>query len=86
MQEYNDLIEEFDNLHIEDKRHEIMYEMQELLTVFQSLNMNKGKKVKLLLHPTMNDYKRENNEKEFLNAIYSYIISTKELVGEYFEE
>ena len=62
MQEYNDLIEEFDNLHIEDKRHEIMYEMQELLTVFQSLNMNKGKKVKLLLHPTMNDYKSENNE------------------------
>ena len=86
MQEYNDLIEEFDKLHTGDKRKELMNEMQELITVFQSLNMNKGKKPNLLLHPTMNDFKKEHSENDFLNAMYSYIISTKELVGEYFEE
>lgn len=86
MQEYNNLIDAFSELHIEDKRHEIMHEMKELITVFQSLNMNKGKQPSLLLHHAMNDYKSENNENEFLNSIYSYIISTKELVGEYFEE
>lgn len=86
VKEYKHLIDTFDKLHTGDKRKELMNEMQELLTVFQMLNINKGKKPNLLLHPTMNDYKKEHSENEFLNAMYSYVISTKELVGEYFEE
>ena len=86
MQEYKNLIDTFNELQEYDKRKEIMHEMQELLTMFQTLNMNKGNKTNLLLHPAMNNYKKENNEDEFLSAIYSYIISTKELVGQYFEE
>lgn len=86
MQEYKNLIDTFNGLQEYDKRKEIIHEMQELLTMFQTLNMNKGNKTNLLLHQAMNNYKKENNEDEFLSAIYSYIISTKELVGQYFEE
>lgn len=86
MQEYKNLIDTFNGLQEYDKRKEIIHEMQELLTMFQTLNMNKGNKTNLLLHQAMNNYKKENNEDEFLSAIYSYIISTKEQVGQYFEE
>lgn len=86
VKEYKNLIDTFDKLQTEDKRNEIMHEMKELLTTFQMLNINKGKKPNILLHSSMNDYKKEHSDEQFLNAMYSYVISTKELVGEYFEE
>ena len=40
----------------------------------------------MLLHHEMNDYKTENNEDDFLNSVYSYVISIKESLGRYLDE
>lgn len=86
MKEYDSLIDSFSELHIKDKRHEVMYELQELMALFQTLNLKNGTNPNVLLHHAMNDYKEEHDENDFLNAIYSTLISTKELVGKYLDK
>lgn len=86
MQEYNELINSFCDLKVEDKRNEVMKELQELMVLFQSLCISKQIKDSMLLHPEMNDYKKETGETEFLNSAYAYLISTKELVGKYLDK
>lgn len=81
MREYEELIDAFCNLNNEAKRDEIMYEVQELFALFHSLNSGNN----TLFHTEMNDYEQHVGEDEFLNAVYAYLISTKESIGQYLD-
>ncbi len=86
MKEYSELINSFCKLEKEIKKDEINSELQELLSVLHMLCIEKGIDSSMLLHHEMNDYKTENNEDDFLNSVYSYVISIKESLGRYLDE
>lgn len=86
MKEYSELINSFCKLEKEIKKDEINSELQELLSVLHMLCIEKGIDNSMLLHHEMNDYKTENNEDDFLNSVYSYVISIKESLGRYLDE
>lgn len=83
MQEYNDVINAFCNLDKESKQEEINKELRELLTILHALCLEKDNNANILLHEEMNDYKNNNSDDEFLNSVYSYILSIKESFGKY---
>lgn len=86
MEEYKNLIDSFCNLQSNEKKTEIRDELQELLMVFHRLCKEKQSDVKILTHPEMNKLDDPNvSDEEFLNAIYSYIISIKESIGKYLD-
>ncbi len=85
MNEYNNLIEEFDNLNIMDKRDEIIAEIKELFSVFHIMLLERGIADTPLIHPDMND-DGNGTEDDFLNSTYAYLISLKENIGKYFYE
>ena len=86
MKEYSELINSFCKLEKEIKKDEINSELQELLSVLHMLCIEKGIDSSMLLHHEMNDYKTENIEDDFLNSVYSYVISIKESLGRYLDE
>ncbi len=86
MEEYKVLIDKFCNLNKQKKRNEIKNEIQEVLVLFKKLCEDKGIKNQLLLHTEMNNFENENmTEDEFLNAIYAYIISMENSIGNYLQ-
>ena len=86
MREYNEVINSFCKLNTDIKKTEINSELQELLSVLHMLCLEKGLDSSMLLHHEMNDFKNENNEDDFLNSVYSYVISIKESLGRYLDE
>ena len=86
MKEYSELINSFCKLEKEIKKDEINSEIQELLSVLHMLFIEKGIDSSMLLNHEMNDYKTENNDDDFLNSVYSYVISIKESLGRYLDE
>lgn len=86
MKEYNEVVDAFCGLTKETKQKEIKKELQELLTVLHALCIEKDTSSNLLLHEEMNDYEKNNSDDEFLNSVYSYILSVKESLGKYFSE
>ncbi len=72
MQEYQELLDAYSKLDINTKRNEIMYEVEELFSLFHSLTRGED----ALLH-----HEDDIGEEEFLNAAYAYLISTKENIG-----
>lgn len=86
MEEYKVLIDKFCDLNKQKKRNEIKNEIQEVLVLFKKLCEDKGIKNQLLLHTEMNNFENENmTEDEFLNAIYAYIISMENSIGNYLQ-
>lgn len=86
MKEYSDLINTFCKLEKNIKQEEINTELQELLSVLHMLCMEKGLNSSILLHSEMNDFRKDNSDDEFLNSVYSYILSIKESLGRYLDE
>ncbi len=82
MEEYNELIESFCKLEANTKRDEILYEVQELFALFHTLT---GKE-DTLVSSEMTEYESGLGEDEFLNALYAYLISTKENIGKYLDK
>ena len=84
--DYNNLIEAFSNLNKDKKRKEILEEIQEVLFIFHTLCKEKDENNKLLTNYRMLELnEKEMNEEEFLNALYAYIVSMKDVIGKYFE-
>lgn len=86
MKEYKELIDSFCKLDKKVKHEEINNELQELLSFLHMLCMEKNLDSSILLHHEMNDYEKNNSEDEFLNSVYSYVISIKESLGKYLDE
>lgn len=87
MEEYKVLIDKFCDLNKQKKRSEIKNEIQEVLVLFKKLCEDNGIKNQLLLHTEMNNFENENmTEDEFLNAIYAYIISMENSIGNYLQK
>lgn len=86
MKEYFELIEAFCTLDKSIKQIEINNELQELLSLLHVLCLEKNVDSKMLLHSEMNDFENNNSDEEFLNSVYSYIISIKESLGSYLNE
>ena len=82
MNEYNNLMETFNELNIKDKRTEINEELKELLDVCGMLLNEKGITDMQLSHPNMNE--TLETEDDFLNSTYAYLMSVKENLGRYF--
>ena len=86
MKEYSELVESFCTLDKSTKQIEINSELQELLSLLHVLCLEKNVDASMLLHSEMNDFEKNNSDDEFLNSVYSYIISIKESLGRYLSE
>ena len=83
--EYADLIEEFSKLDKDIKHYEIKDELQEILALFYKLCKKKYSKDILLVHEKMKKIDDKNlSDEEFMDGVYAYLISIKELIGKYF--
>lgn len=72
-EKYIEYIKAFKNLDIEDKRFELVKNARELLQLIYNTNYVLNENNKAL--PILNNY---DNEDEFLNQLFTYIISLKE--------
>ena len=78
---YLDLIVCFKKLDEEDKREEITNNLNELLEFYHNYNKNMDESNTLL--PILKKYE---NESEYLDVLFSYIISLKEEIAKYIDK
>lgn len=84
---FNEFIEEYKKLSIEEKRKEIISAQKELIALFSNLCESVGANNKLLLNKEILDLNKEPvSETDYLEALFVYINMLKEQIGDYFEK
>lgn len=78
--EFNDLVEKYKKLELIEKKRIVEEEIKEFIAVLDKLNSRQGKKTNLLFNREILDLKKEDStEDDFVEAMYVYINSIKEL-------
>ncbi|MBR2997879.1 MAG: hypothetical protein IKF37_02245 [Bacilli bacterium] len=82
--DFNELVDEFKKLSTNEKRELTINEMKSLLAALSSLNSIKSNDVKILFNHEVIDLNKENyTEDDYIEAIYTYIFSIKELLADF---
>lgn len=82
--DFNELINEFKKLSTNEKRDLTINEMKSLLAALSSLNSIKSNDVKILFNHEVVDLNNGNySEDDYIEAIYTYIFSIKELLADF---
>lgn len=84
---FNNFIEEYKKLPIEEKRNELVLIHKELIALFADLCETIGAKKDLLLNKEILDLNKEPvSEDDYLEALFVYINMLKEKISDYFEK
>lgn len=79
---FNNYVEKYKILPLKEKKEIVEKEMQELLAVINTLNQKHGKNTKTLFNREILDLKKEDaTEDDFVEAIFVYSYSIKELIA-----
>ena len=73
-EKYRDYIIAFNNLDLEDKRKEVIENLDGLIKLFYKVNIDFNEPTNIL--PVL---KSANNEEEYLTKLFSYILTLKEV-------
>lgn len=73
-EKYRDYVIAFNNLDIEDKRREVIENLERLIKLFHKVNIDFNEPTNIL--PVL---KNANNEEEYLTKLFSYILTLKEV-------
>lgn len=85
--DFNDYVNKYKLLPLQEKKNMIEKEIKEMLVVLESLNKLKGKNAKVLFNREILDtQKNDSTEDDFMEAIFVYINSIKELIADLIEE
>ena len=77
---FNEYIEKYKNLSLEEKKENVEKEFQELLTVMDALCKRYGKNPKILYNREIEDLKKSYaTQDDFVEAMFVYVHSVKEL-------
>ena len=77
---FNEYIEKYKNLSLEEKKENVEKEFQELLTVMDALCKRHGKNPKILYNREIEDLKKSYApQDDFVEAMFVYVHSVKEL-------
>lgn len=81
-EKFDKYVELFKQLPLEEKRKIVLKESKELLAFFSELNDSKNE---ILINREILDAEKENvSEDDYVEALFVYINSLKELIGDYF--
>ncbi len=80
---FNDYVEKYKNLPLQEKKDLVEKELEELLAVLNALNEKKGKHVKTLFNREILDLKKSGaTEADFVEAVFVYTNAIKELIAD----
>ena len=80
--DFNVYIEKYKKLSLEEKKKLVEKEFEELIVVLKKINENMGNNPKLLFNREILDLKKNNaSEDDFVEAVFVYINSVKELLA-----
>ncbi|MGN1371447.1 MAG: hypothetical protein ACI4XM_04165 [Candidatus Coprovivens sp.] len=83
---FDDYINKYKNLSLKEKKELVEQQIEELLVVLKALNEQCGKKPKILFNREILDLKREGaTEDDFVEAMFVYSYSIKELLASFVE-
>jgi hypothetical protein len=81
---FNECVEKFKKLNIEDKKRITEKELMELIATLSSINKNNNIEEKVLFNREISDIKKDNSSyDDYVEAIYVYVNMIKELVADY---
>lgn len=79
---FDNYVEKYKYLPLSEKKELVEKEIKELLVVLNSLNEKYGKKAAILFNKEILDIKKENaTEDDFVEAMFVYSYSLKELIA-----
>ena len=82
-EDFNELISNFKNLSLSEKKELTISEVKSLIAVLHALNIRKNSEFKTLFNREVIDLNNENYaESDFVEAIYVYIYSIKESLAD----
>lgn len=85
--DFNLYVERYKKLSLKEKKELVEKEMEELLVVLNTINEKHGKEPKILFNREILDLKKDNaTEDDFVEAMFVYINSIKELLATLIEE
>lgn len=81
---FNDYLNEFKKLSVNDKRSEIIDNLKEFIAIFDSLASREGIKINYLKSNEIKDLYDENvSEDDFLEGVFVYFEVAKSILGQY---
>ena len=81
---FNECVEKFKKLNIEDKKRITEKELMKLIATLSSINKNNNIEEKVLFNREISDIKKDNSSyDDYVEAIYVYVNMIKELVADY---
>lgn len=81
--DFNDMISNFKNLSIIEKKQLTISEIKSLMAVLYALNSQSNNDSKILFNREILDFKDEDcSEEDFIEAVYVYIYSIKESLAD----
>jgi len=84
--DFDNYIEAYKKLNLSDKKNLVENEFYEIMIVLQKLCNNNGKHPKVLYNKEVMDIKKEGStEDDFVEAVFTYCNSIKELLAEFVE-
>ena len=79
---FNEYVEKYKNLPLIEKKQLVETQFKEIMGVLDALIQKKGKKSKILFNKEILDLRKENaTEDDFVEAMFVYCYSIKELVA-----
>lgn len=79
---FDNYVEKYKNLPLKEKKEIVEIEIKELLTVINALNQKYGNNPKVLFNREILDLKKEDaTEADFVEAMFVYSYSLKELIA-----
>ena len=83
---FNDYVEKYKNLPLNEKKQIVENQIKELIAALDTLNQRYGKNPKLLFNREILDLRKEDaTEADFVEAIFVYSYSIKELIASFVE-
>lgn len=84
---FNEYIEEFKKLRIDEKRMEIINSIKEISALFDTLAERENKKLEFLKSKEISDLNEGmENEDDFLEALLVYVENSKNLLAQYLSD
>lgn len=84
--QFDECVEKFKLLELKDKRKICENDLKEIMAVLQQLNEVNNKKIKVLFNREITDMNKEEcSEDDFVEAMFVYINSIKELLASYID-
>lgn len=79
---FNEYIESYKKLPLEEKKKLVEKQIEELLAVLTEVNKNNGKESEILYNREILDLKKESaTESDFVEAMFVYLYTIKELLA-----